>query len=130
MYSSGHVTRASRESGMEMTSGRDKQGRIRIGFWYSEREPDLPNPKEFVDKDWDVSVLDKVVRYLSRSQFAGPAYKGCSTCRICGCSNGSTDMSDGVYVWPSGFKHYLSAHYVRPTAKFVAHALSQCERKS
>jgi len=110
---------------MKMTAGRDSNGRIRIGYWKNKDEPDLPDPSDFIDKKWDWEEQDKVVKYLTRDQFCSTVYKGWSTCRICGCKNWSADMTDGTYVWPSGFQHYVLGHNVKPTSKFLQHVLEQ-----
>jgi len=69
-----------------------------------------------------------VIQYISDQRFRGEAYMGYSTCRICGKDNGTADFSDGFYVWPEGFAHYLSEHKVRPPATFVLHALGRVKR--
>ena len=40
---------------------------------------------------------------------------------------GSTCLSDGIYVWPEGFHHYLDVHNVIPPKEFLDHVLSQPE---
>lgn len=49
---------------------------------------------------------------------------GFSLCRICGCRNGGTELTDGVYVWPDGLAHYVTEHDVRLPDVFVQHVLS------
>ena len=34
---------------------------------------------------------------------------------------GGTDLSDGHYVWPFGFAHYVEAHGVKPPQEFIDH---------
>lgn len=46
-----------------------------------------------------------------------------SSCRFCGEGNGSACLTDGTYVWPGGFAHYLLNHAVRPPQEFVDHVL-------
>jgi len=103
---------------------------IEVGFWKSldPRNDDgkYPDVRAFVDPSWNWAERDKVIRYVSDSRFLGDQYRGMSTCRICRIwNNGSADYSDGVYVWPEGFGHYLREHSVRPPAAFVAHVLRQ-----
>jgi hypothetical protein len=92
-----------------------------LGFWFSEYEPELPSPWDYVDGTWDHAERMRVVDYLK----AAPEvewWRGYSTCRFCGDPrNGTTDRSDGVYLWPDGFAHYVERHGVRPPELFVAH---------
>lgn len=91
----------------------------RVGFWHSEREPDLPVPQP-ADEPWDgqsefLTKLESVEFELTPIR-----YRGFSTCRICGCRNGTTEFvlknQDGVggWRWPSGLYHYVATHNVRP----------------
>jgi hypothetical protein len=41
---------------------------------------------------------------------------------------GSTCRSDGTFVWPEGFAHYLEEHAVRPPQEFIQHALDGARR--
>lgn len=36
---------------------------------------------------------------------------------------GCCTLTDGIYVWPEGFAHYLERHAVRPPPEFVARAI-------
>lgn len=94
--------------------------KIRVGFWKSAEEPDLPVP--VAREAGDRSFLKRTfLRSLtSVEELATEAsYKGVSKCRICGCRNGSTEYSYGKYVWPSGLRHYVEAHDVQLPSDFV-----------
>jgi hypothetical protein len=52
-------------------------------------------------------------------------WRGLSSCRLCGVHNGSTCLTDGTYVWPSGFSHYIREHNVRPPDDFIQHVLQK-----
>jgi hypothetical protein len=39
-------------------------------------------------------------------------------CHDRGCQNGNEGISLDVWVWPSGFRHYVADHEIRPTAEF------------
>lgn len=56
------------------------------------------------------------------------AYMGHSPCRFCGKDNGCAEYSDGTYVWPEGFAHYLTEHGVKPPEKFVRHCTGRSAR--
>ena len=43
------------------------------------------------------------------------------------CDNGSREFTDGTWLWPEGFSHYVENHQVRPPAEFVAWALAHYE---
>lgn len=94
-----------------------------IGFWRSKHQPDLPDPRDFVDEDWDPAERARVSGYFAQGKVVA-SYRGFSDCRICGKNNGSTELSDGVFVWPSGFAHYIKEHSVRPPQAIVDRALS------
>lgn len=82
-------------------------------------EAALPDPRDFVNPAWAASERAAVVDYLKRAPRVA-SWLGWSDCRFCGNNNGTTCLSDGVFVWPAGFAHYLVAHDVRPPAEFVA----------
>ncbi len=50
-------------------------------------------------------------------------YRGSSTCRLCGCQNGSAEyrlvVGDKWVVWPEGARHYIEQHSVLPDPKFL-----------
>ena len=101
---------------------------IKVGYW---REPglvaslvsSLPLAQDFVDPSWSSSPERPVVlAYLKRGR-VHEQWMGWSDCRLCGKSNGTKCLTDGVFVWPEGFAHYVEAHGVRPDATFVDHIL-------
>lgn len=96
----------------------------RIGYWRNAQHPELPDPAEFVDESWDEEERNTVGDYFARGTIAA-AYMGYSPCRVCGKNNGALEFTDGVYVWPEGFAHYIDEHGVRPPAQVVAHARSR-----
>jgi hypothetical protein len=54
-------------------------------------------------------------------------YLGWSNCCICGCINGTTELSDGAYVWPEGLSHYVREHKVRLPNEFIQHVIDKLE---
>lgn len=99
-----------------------------IGFWYSKEEPHLPKPKRFIDPSWNSEERQIVLGYLDSCQAVGH-YKGSSTCRLCGDErNGSCDLADDKFVFPSGFAHYISDHHLRPSKRFIRHVLRRVRR--
>jgi hypothetical protein len=96
---------------------------IVVGYWDGPEASGLwPNPQDMIDKEWDPDDRSVVAAYVSGGVIVR-SFMGFSTCRICGHENGNLEWSDGTYVWPQGFGHYLTEHDVRPPAPFVEHAL-------
>lgn len=94
-----------------------------IGYWRSmdrRRTRDTaPHPADHVDPAWAQAERNMVGAYLRRGRvFYG--WLGSSTCRICGLRpNGTTCMTDGVWVWPEGLIHMVEVHGVRPPQELV-----------
>jgi len=88
---------------------------ISIGYWYSEREPELPVPTsadEFEHKD-------EVIEYLNAGTVRH-SWRGFSGCRICGMvPNGSRCLTDGKYIWPQGLAHYVGEHNTPLPTEFI-----------
>lgn len=100
----------------------------RVGFWNngSNDYPNLPNVKDFVDLTWDENERKAIEYYLQNADEKN-AYKGMSLCRICTKFNGSTELTDGVYIWPEGFAHYVLEHGVKPPQDFLDHVWKMTE---
>src|SRR5262245_27807103 len=111
----------------EGTNLLEEWSRLRsVGYWRSDEIPELPHPAALVDHEWDRTERESVVDYLLRG-FDVAEFGGCSYCRLCDpdaavCDNGSSEFTDGTWVWPEGFSHYVEDHDVRPSVEFVAWA--------
>jgi hypothetical protein len=46
-------------------------------------------------------------------------YRGFSICRLCDKDNGSSEFVLHGWKWPSGFKHYVEVHHIRPSEEFL-----------
>jgi ankyrin repeat protein len=95
-----------------------------VGFWRQtvEEESDLPHPSDLVDETWSLRERVRVATYLRNGEkIAG--YLGFSFCRLeCGLPwdfMGNGDLSDGEWVWPEGFAHYVEHHAVKPPEEFL-----------
>lgn len=109
------------------------------GFWWSEYDDDLPMPVAS-DEPWEgQDEFLKMLRELEdrlMAEYQGMvdkanagegkyeegavvAYRGFSQCRLCLCANGSREFRYKGWVWPSGFRHCIEAHNVRPSSDFV-----------
>lgn len=90
-----------------------------VGFWYngnSEEGCEFPKP---IENSWNISNDDKQL-FLEKLENVCKydAYKGWSSCRICKCHNGSREFFNNNFRWPSGYKHYLKDHNVKPDDDF------------
>jgi hypothetical protein len=94
-----------------------------IGYWWSEEHTGLPHPTDFIHEDWEGPDRDAVLAHL-RSGEVAHQWMGWSTCRLCSDDNGTVCLTDGVYVWPEGFAHYVEEHDVKPPKEFIAHVLN------
>lgn len=104
---------------------------IKVGFWRSQytlpnskNEMELPNPKDFIDINWDAKEKEAVITFLN-NPVKTQGYRGRSNCRICGCLNGSKDFMDEKYVWPEGLVHYITDHNVKVPQEFIDYILSK-----
>lgn len=97
---------------------------IALGYWRRTKDSkeNLPFPSDYVDEGWDPKELLFVVNYLRRCK-PFIQWLGASGCRLCGKRLGSSCLSDGVYVFPDQFEHYLLEHDVKPPAGFIAHVM-------
>lgn len=108
----------------------DKEGHRTVGFWRRAEHGDdsdvraLPWPGDFVDERTDPAQRARMVRYLTEAPEVA-SFRGHSPCRLCQEHNGSTDRSDGTFLWPEGLAHYVDVHHVRLPFAFVEHILSQ-----
>ncbi len=97
---------------------------IRIGYWRQKKDSkeDLPWPEE---GRLPLDTKEKIAKYLMNGKEYA-AWMGCSTCRICGkWSNGSTCMTDGEFVYPEGYAHYILDHNITPDVRLLAKVLSK-----
>ena len=97
----------------------------RVGFWQSEREPDLPHPRDYVDPAWDAQERDRVIDYLDRSYWPPYLMFGYALCRM-GCPPdppdiGTQDLTDGTWIFPEGLAHYIRHHALKPPSDFLEH---------
>lgn len=117
------------------------------GFWWSKQEPHLPKPVA-LDYYWKgrkhlLEAMSYVESAVESGELEGRVShcKGSSRCRICEERNGSSEFRcffmQSVWVWPSGLRHYIKEHNVRPSQAFqefimAAHAAkvtTQLKRK-
>lgn len=113
----------------------------KVGFWYSESEPELPMPEEHGTQAWEhranfMGILTMLQMSMindwrasnfqnghSRYQEQYPdaavhQYRGWSMCRLCKQTNGTKEFVLGGFTWPEGYAHYLDYHNVAPDPDF------------
>ena len=94
---------------------------IGIGFW--PRECDNESPFYLLNEQKDYNQF-QLASYL-QSGFKLRGWLGHSFCRFsCGIPRsqmGSSDVTDGVWVWPEGFLHYVEFHNIDLPQEFVFH---------
>lgn len=96
-----------------------------LGHFIANLDDDIfPAPQELVRAD---PRLPRVADYLERGLMF-QQYRGYSWCRFsCGAVDatmGSSEWTDGIWVWPEGLSHYVRAHSVILPEEFIAHALA------
>lgn len=95
-----------------------------IGYWKSAFEIGLPHPINFIDSNWDETEKSKVIKHLITSPFLPSVCAGYSYCRLCDKQdNGYREQSDGVFIWPEGFTHYVEEHNVKPPQEFIDYCM-------
>lgn len=92
----------------------------REGFWASASNttlPSVPLSTPWKNRSTFLRALDKV-----EAKAVTNAYRGVSVCRVCDKPNGSAEyllkIESNTWVWPSGYRHYISEHQVRPSLAF------------
>lgn len=119
--------------------------RHREGYWY-EGTPDegkiylpkpVPNEKPWKGQRAFLTALAKVEGNATdgdREITTSRHFKGCSPCRCCDNErNGSGEFIctalKSEWVWPSGFRHYIEVHNVRPSVAFQEFIIAVAAKK-
>ena len=98
----------------------------REGFWHSGSIlSKLPTPIPRGPWQGQQEFLKALRKLESRNSVKMDAFKGMSHCRICKCINGSKQYSYKKWIWPSGYKHYIEEHNVRPSLAFMEMVLGK-----
>ena len=106
----------------------------KVGFWrstdpYDHNTRGFPQVEHCTDSSWDPTEKLAVLRYLKRKEHRVRRYRGSSECRICGCTNGNTEVSDRTYTWPGGLDHYILEHNVKPRTDFIEYVLGMSDER-
>jgi hypothetical protein len=96
----------------------------REGYWRTGKGSMLPRPvalaKPWLGKKRFLAALEELEKQATEIHF-----KGVSLCRLCDCSNGAAEMQSGGWKWPSGYRHYIEEHNVRPSLAFMEFVLGE-----
>lgn len=105
---------------------KNKNGTFIEGYWYSdglyeEQLHSYPFPKA-TNLPVDKNFIEKLKR-LTIGCLDCTHYFGCSHCRICGKSNGSSEFKlinkeNIIFNYPEGLMHYYEEHNVQPSKEF------------
>lgn len=95
---------------------------IGIGYWKNKRNQQLPDPTKIITTYKDSTVKEKIVNYLNNASIF-ICFDGLSWCRFPKCESGigCNCLTDGKYVWPSAFYHYIQDHNVSIPQEFMSH---------
>ena len=93
------------------------------GYWKNDNDKSTfsyPVPRS-TTRHWFKYHKSGIVSAIRKTQMIAEenGYRGWSTCRICGCHNGSTEFTHEDVLWPSGFIHYVEVHDVCPDDWFL-----------
>lgn len=91
-----------------------RNGRVLIGYWFKYKMP-VEDSNDLTEKQME-AFWPKYFRALEHGRTIN--YKGSSHCRLCGQSNGSTEVElslKGIKLAiPHGYTHYIKEHDVKP----------------
>lgn len=108
---------------------------IEIGYWrtskdvFTDENSHYPAVEDYIQPGWWDTIYGCfmghytanmvhskelkaiVIEYLNSFERINNL-KGYSFCRVCDCRNGTAEQSDGDYLWPEGYTHYIKGHDV------------------
>lgn len=95
---------------------------IPIGYWrkHEHEQSDLPWPAEGRLPEETKRLVGE---YLLRGRML-VLHKGYARCRLCGEINGNAEYTDGEFVWPVGYAHYIVDHNIMPAPRLLAKVLA------
>ncbi|HEY4220389.1 MAG TPA: hypothetical protein VGO62_03585, partial [Myxococcota bacterium] len=91
-----------------------------FGFWSQKKGDGLPDPKKLASATWELARRPHIASYL-RAAPVLERWDTIHTCVLCGDKAGYRERTDGVWRWPEGLAHYVTAHGVQLPSELVAH---------
>jgi hypothetical protein len=100
------------------------------GHWRRSAEEASALPWPIPAPEWSgrtafLSWLDKLEATAARI-----TYRGKSLCRLCRCINGHEAFRLHCWEWPTGYRHYIAEHLVRPSEQFERFVKGELETAS
>ena len=94
-----------------------------IGYWrqYETENSELPWPTE---GRLPTETKELIAKFLNSGKELY-AWRGFSTCRICGKLNGSVCLTKDNFIYPEGYAHYIVDHNIQPDLDLLVHVLSK-----
>jgi hypothetical protein len=90
-----------------------------VGYWTARPGDGLPDPKTLMSSKWEKGRRKDIAMYLMNAAIIDEDNE-LHECRICGLAAGYRDRTDGVWRWPEGLAHYVTAHGVQIPPELVA----------
>src|ERR1043166_3188722 len=90
-----------------------------VGFWTQRHGDGLPDPKKLQTPSWERDRRGFIAGYLMTGAVLDEIDP--TNCAICGVDAGHRERTDGVWRWPEGLAHYVTAHGVRLPDELVQH---------
>ncbi len=100
--------------------------KIGLGYWSTYDNKALPNPETFIGEDWDQAERSACIEHIKSGRMTAE-YAGFSGCRICKELLGTKDLTDGLFVFPEKFEHYIEAHDLKPPKVFVDYVMNRLD---
>ncbi|MEH2348717.1 MAG: hypothetical protein V7K55_12045 [Nostoc sp.] len=99
-----------------------------IGYWIKSLDDDQFLAPQEVTGKLTPDIAEQVVAYLRQGKLY-TQYRGLSWCRFRHrCAEafmGSSEFTDGYWIWPEGLVHYVEVHRVALPEEFLADALNK-----
>src|ERR1043165_3334922 len=95
----------------------------RIGYWRQAKDSNYSNLPWPEEGRLPLETKQKVVEFLNKGKM-NAAWMGYSTCRICGKLNGTTCLTNGEFVYPEGYSHYILDHNIMPDIDLLSKILT------
>ena len=96
-----------------------------FGYWREDKakKSELPYPTDFIDNKLSQSLKEMLTNYICKKAKIIKEWKGYAKCRLCKERLGSACLSDGIFIFPEGYDHYIEEHNVYPPKEFIMKAI-------